>query len=308
MDKKEKRHQNYLKNREKILLQNKIWREQNKEKIKELDRRYYLENKEKHLEQCKQWRIQNKEKIKEQDHKYYVETKAHYLEQCKRWATDNKEKIREHEHQYYLENREKILEQNKIYYQKNKKHHLEQCKRWRLQNKEKIKESEHQKYLQNKEKILAMNKRWQINNADFYRSQQKIYRRTERKKYPHVRILESLRARLSAALKSANAYKTNHTMELVGCSIQFLVKYLESQFDDEMSWTNYGITGWHVDHKKACSTFDLTKIEEQKKCFHYTNLQPLWWEDNISKGNKSDYTMVMENLKKAYNVEEAFDA
>jgi hypothetical protein len=48
-----------------------------------------------------------------------------------------------------------------------------------------------------------------------------------------------------------------------------------------MSWDNYGIAGWHIDHIKPCCTFDLTDLEQQKQCFHYTNLRPLWAKDNL---------------------------
>ena len=65
-----------------------------------------------------------------------------------------------------------------------------------------------------------------------------------------------------------------------------LINYIESQFDDEMSWSAYLSGGIHIDHIIPCSHFDLTKEEEQRKCFHYSNLQPLWAFDNISKGNK----------------------
>ena len=51
-----------------------------------------------------------------------------------------------------------------------------------------------------------------------------------------------------------------------------------------MNWNNIG--KWHIDHIKPCKSFDLTKSDEQKKCFHYTNLQPLWALDNIKKGAK----------------------
>jgi hypothetical protein len=47
--------------------------------------------------------------------------------------------------------------------------------------------------------------------------------------------------------------------------------------------------GWHIDHIKPCSSFDLTKEEEQRKCFHYTNLQPLWATDNRKKADKIDH-------------------
>jgi HNH endonuclease. len=53
-----------------------------------------------------------------------------------------------------------------------------------------------------------------------------------------------------------------------------------------MSWDNYGRDGWHIDHIRPCASFDLTDPEQQRQCFHYTNLQPLWAADNIRKGAK----------------------
>ena len=72
---------------------------------------------------------------------------------------------------------------------------------------------------------------------------------------------------------------------MLGCSIDELKGYLESKFENGMSWENYGKGGWHIDPIKPCASFDLRSELNQKKCFHYTNLQPLWWEDNLSKGS-----------------------
>lgn len=71
-------------------------------------------------------------------------------------------------------------------------------------------------------------------------------------------------------------------IKLIGCSIPYLLDYLECQFDDEMSWSNYG--KWEIDHIKPCAKFDLTKEEKQIQCFNYSNLQPLWKMDNMMKG------------------------
>ena len=84
----------------------------------------------------------------------------------------------------------------------------------------------------------------------------------------------------------AGTSKSAATLELLGCSVEELKKHLENQFIKGMTWNNYGLHGWHIDHIKPCASFDLTKEEEQRKCFHYTNLQPLWAKDNLSKSNK----------------------
>lgn len=73
-------------------------------------------------------------------------------------------------------------------------------------------------------------------------------------------------------------------MALVGCNIEEFKKYLESMFVDGMDWGNYGL--WHIDHIIPCISFDLSNEQEQRKCFHYTNMQPLWAKDNLIKSSK----------------------
>ena len=80
--------------------------------------------------------------------------------------------------------------------------------------------------------------------------------------------------------------KSDSTMNLLGCTIQEAREYLEKQFKEGMTWENHGHETWHIDHIIPCASFDLTDPEQQKKCFHYTNLQPLWAKENMSKGAK----------------------
>jgi hypothetical protein len=74
---------------------------------------------------------------------------------------------------------------------------------------------------------------------------------------------------------------------MLGCTIEELWKHLEKKFKPGMTKENHG--KWHVDHIIPCAIFDLSKPEEQIKCFHYTNLQPLWAIDNIRKGKIYEY-------------------
>ena len=98
------------------------------------------------------------------------------------------------------------------------------------------------------------------------------------------KLAKNLRTRVYLALKRQGGIKSKKTMELVGCDINYLRKHLEKQFEPWMSWDNYG--KWHVDHIMPISKFDLTDPEQQKICFNYKNLQPMWAEENIRKSNK----------------------
>lgn len=175
---------------------------------------------------------------------------------------------------------------NKLF---NKSSFCKCCKKRRqkvLRKKNKLKISEHQKKYKkdNKDKIRKYNQEYSKNNKDKINNRRKKNRKQRRKSDPKFVITQRLRCRLRCAL--AGESKSAPTLSLLGCSVEYLVKYLENQFTDGMSWDNYGLYGWHIDHIKPCASFDLTKEKEQRKCFHYSNLQPLWAKDNLSKGDK----------------------
>jgi hypothetical protein len=103
----------------------------------------------------------------------------------------------------------------------------------------------------------------------------------------HVYCIKmSLHVRLYDAVKRQKGIKSAKTIELIGCQVDELLEHLGSQFTEGMTWENYG--QWHIDHIRPCASFDLTDLEQQKICFHWTNLQPLWATDNIKKGSKYD--------------------
>ena len=110
----------------------------------------------------------------------------------------------------------------------------------------------------------------------------RIYEKEKRKTDIIFKIKKNLRARVSEVLKGRS--KSAKTLELLGCSLENLKKHLEDKFEDGMNWDNYGV--WHLDHIIACANFDLSDPKQQKICFHYTNLQPMWGEHNIQKGSR----------------------
>lgn len=100
-------------------------------------------------------------------------------------------------------------------------------------------------------------------------------------------IGDKLRARISTIVreKLKGRRKAGSAVKDLGCTLLELMDHLESQFQEGMNWDNYG--EWHIDHIKPLANYDLTNEEEFKEVVHYTNLQPLWAIDNLSKGKKS---------------------
>ncbi len=157
----------------------------------------------------------------------------------------------------------------------------------------KIVASNKQKLEWNKRNPLKMakyKKRYYLKTKDKWLKYNKNYKKTYNKKYkknPKNKLKERLRVRILRALKQN--YKYSSTFQLLGCSIEFLKKYLKNKFKPGMTWKNHTVNGWHIDHIIPCCRFDLSKEFEQRKCFHYTNLQPLWAEENWSKGKYEKY-------------------
>lgn len=181
-------------------------------------------------------------------------------ERQKQYREINKEKSRvyqrEYQRKYRANNPEKMKSLYKKRYKDNPKYHIESCKKWRENNPEKTNEC------------------------------QRKYGKYKRATDPAFCIAANLRSRLHKVLKSQMAKKSDNSFSLVGCSPSDLKIYLEGKWQSGMSWDNYKHNGWHIDHIRPCSSFNLLDAEEQKKCFHYTNLQPLWAKDNLSKSDK----------------------
>jgi hypothetical protein len=190
---------------------------------------------------------------KKYDKKYYIKNKERILLRCKK---------------NYIKNKERILKKGREYYQKNKK----------IINKRK---RNYQKLYcsRNKEKILKWAKKARMKRRDKFNK----YIRDRLKTDINFKLRKTIRARIRLALK--NDKKRSKTLKLLGVNnIITAKKHLEKLFKPRMTWKNHG--KWHIDHIIPCSSFDLTKASEQRECFHYTNLQPLWASENLAKGSK----------------------
>ena len=213
-----------------------------------------------------------------------VKSKDGYQAKCKLCVnTYNKE--------YYLANKEKIKTDCKIYKSKNLIEIREKDKNYTANNKDKISQYKKTYYKNNINKY----KQYDIKNRD--RKNAQALKRTlyKLKTDPIYRLQFNIRSRIKAAFRLKKATKCKKSEELLGCSIKIAKEHLESKFLPTMSWENYG-KYWHIDHIVPCNSFDLSNEEEQKKCFHYTNLQPLFavtqiingieYVGNLNKGDK----------------------
>jgi hypothetical protein len=108
--------------------------------------------------------------------------------------------------------------------------------------------------------------------------------------HAHRKLIKGLRRRLENFTKRAKINVgtsiSRAAQSFLGCSISGLRVHLEKQFKPGMTWENHGYAGWHVDHIRPLASFDLRDPVQQKVCFHYTNLQPLWAPENIEKGSR----------------------
>ena len=205
-----------------------------------------------------------RECIKEKSKKYKLNNPEKVKHRLKIWREDNKTHRSIYRKQYYKNN----LNQEKI-----------SSKKYRAKNKDQLSKKEKEYRTQNREHYLKKRKEY------FQKNKHKHAKYVAgRRKDPTYRMVSNLRRRLRDALKGNN--KSSTTIELLGCSIEELWVHLEKQFTIGMTKENHGRYGWHVDHIIPCDSFDLSDPEQQRKCFHYTNLQPLWAKDNIAKSNK----------------------
>lgn len=193
---------------------------------------------------------------------------------CKKIYRDkHKERFKKWYADYYEKNCEAKREQAKVRWanrtQEQVEAEQERVRKWRKDNAEYARKKRKAYYQKNQKRIIQ---------------QKKEYTRRKRAEDPYFRLKCSLRSRIRNAMFGIS--KSASTMELIGCSVEEYRAHLESQFTDGMTWENYGIGGWHIDHIKPCVSFDLTDPEQQKECFNYKNTRPLWAKDNIRKGGK----------------------
>jgi hypothetical protein len=180
----------------------------------------------------------------------------------KEYNETNKERIKEYRKEHYKNNKEKVKQYsktNKEYFKEYRENNKEYFKEYREKNKERAKE-----YKKNNKK------------------RRNELRRERRKVDPLFKMTGNLRTRTSLAFKNKGYSKNTKTQEMLGVDWEVCKAHIERQFTKGMKWSNYG--EWHIDHIIPLAS---SKTEEGlKKLCHYSNLQPLWAEDNLIKSDK----------------------
>lgn len=255
----------------------KKWKKDNKELIKQ-----------RRIEYQKKYYQKNKEKIKEKNKKYYQENREYKKEYQKKYREDNKEKIIKHHKEYYIKNKNDINKKNKQWYQNN----IEHCKEYDKQRSKDLKRKEYKKisnkkyYQKNKEEIKEKVK--QYRQTKEYRNNRKEYRQQRYHNDISYKLTEWCRQQVRRCLYSK---KNKYTFNILDYTPEQLKQRLEMNFKPDMNWENHGIL-WHIDHIKPLCKFNF--IDENGEVDYHqvflanclANLQPLYVEENLSKGGK----------------------
>jgi hypothetical protein len=159
-------------------------------------------------------------------------------------------------------------------------------KRWREKNKEYISNKSKTWYEQNKEHRKEYLKEYREKNIDKIRQIKRDYERNRKASDPLYKLITNFRTAIWTVLKESNVDKYGHYFDVLQYSPEELINHLEKQFNDGMTWENYG--KWHVDHKLPITSFNIQEMGDSEfiKCWALDNLQPMWGDENIKKSNK----------------------
>lgn len=212
----------------------------------------------------------------------YLKHKDKYLARSEKQRKEDPEKVSMAKKLSRLKKLDEYKERGRIYSIENKDSLLLKGKAYRDKNKDLINAKGRDYYQKNRNAYLLKQAEYQKLNADARNTYNRQYRKNRRKADRLFSIRENMRARFRYELAKRGDSMHIKANEYLGCSWLFLRDYLAQKFTDGMSWNNYG--EWHVDHIMPLAS--ATTRDDLIKLCHYSNLQPLWAFDNLSKGAK----------------------
>jgi hypothetical protein len=257
------------------------YRAKNQDSKQKYQKEYRLKNKDKMREYQKEYAKKNEDKIKQYQKEYALNNQEDIIAYQKEYRKTNVCKIKKYQKEYFVKNKDSLIFYKQEYY---------------LKNKTKNKDARAQYYQRNKLKIKQLSRQYRECNKNKIRERRIKYLQNN----PIAKLSKTLRCRIRNVLKVNNYRKCDSTYNLLGCSKEFFKEYIISKFSNGMTLYNNNINGWHLDHIKPCSSFDLSDPEQQKLCFHYSNYQPLWATREIAEkyGEPSNYVGNLEKSNK----------
>ncbi|WP_144340249.1 HNH endonuclease [Sinorhizobium sp. BJ1] len=204
----------------------------------------------------------------------------------KKWKEENPDKVAAASKRSAAKNAEKIKIKGKEYYERNKENILVKASEYRSANKDAIKISKKKHYENNRDEVIAASLKWAADNPEKVR--ERVQRSNKkRRKSLKIRLEESVSTYMRRGLLGGSAGE-RRTFEILGYTSEQLKRHIEAQFVDGMTWGNWGIRGWHIDHIVPLTAFNYETPDDPdfKKAWALSNLQPLWAADNIRKSNR----------------------
>jgi hypothetical protein len=266
----------YQKNRELLNERKRAYRARNP-KYREAEKAYYQKNRERLAALGGLWREKNRELVARRARENYQKNREHKNGLKKIWRQKNQQRLKPQREK----NREHLNSQARENYRKDPERFKRNRQKWERKNREWIKDRKKAYKQKNRAYINARQREHRAANKDRIAN----YRRKEYQKYPWYSLKNRISAVIRQALKKNDAEKSAKTLDLLGCDLQWLVAWLEVQFCPGMTWDNYG-PGWHIDHIHPCARWDLSDPDQQRRCFHWSNLQPLFPLENLQKNAK----------------------
>tara|TARA_R110000868_G_scaffold294551_4_gene555083 strand:+ start:1379 stop:2014 length:636 start_codon:yes stop_codon:yes gene_type:complete len=198
-------------------------------------------------------------------------------------AIAKKQKQAERSKRFYLKHKQRLSEEKKLYYLENKELVLDRNKQWLKENKENFSNYQKEWDKTNSKKRSQYSKKYRNNNTKKVLQTNQEYVNNKKQTNELFKIKELLRKAVRNSFQRIQQNKPTNTEVLLGCSWEEAKKHIEALWVENMSWKNYGLDGWHIDHIKPVSDFTEGNLHLMN---HISNLQPLWAKDNWKKSNK----------------------
>ena len=226
-------------------------------------------------------RAENPEKVRAERAKSRAKNPEKAKQDNAKWRAENPEKAKQDSAKWRAENPEKSKQSSAKWRAENPEKSKANQKKWRANNSEKVREDHAKWRADNPEKLRENSAKWEKENPEKAKEGRARRKAENIAKDPLFRLQCNMRSGCSRVVKQLSlGKKPVSTFKWIGCSPEELKDHLESLFTEGMTWENYGKDGWHVDHIRPVCSFTA---EEWEQVNYYTNLQPLWAEDNLTK-------------------------